>query len=121
MSEPIRRIRANQAFSEVVVFNNIAHISGQVDYRQSRTVQDQAARIFAFIDQLLAEAGTCKENLLHVNVYLANPGDFEEMNREWKRWLDTENVPARTVLQSQFSNPGWLIKVSAVAAVPDEK
>ncbi len=117
--DSIKRIGSNGDYSEAVVFENIIHISGQVDYKQSRTVAEQTAEILKTIDNILAEAGSSKENLLRVTVYLANAGDFEEMDNAWRKWIVTGREPARTVQQSQFSNPGWLVKIAAVAAVKD--
>ncbi len=116
--EGIKRYRSNKLFSEVVVYNGVAYVSGQVDYRQSRTCAAQTAEILQLMDRLLEEAGTNKENLLQAIVYLASPSDFEEMNIEWNKWIVPGHEPARTVVGSQFSNPGWLIKISLVAAVP---
>lgn len=113
----IKRISPNRRFSEGVIHNGVVYVSGQVDYQKHRGIGDQTRAVLRLLDEILESAGSDKHHLLHVNIYVANVGDIPGMNVAWEEWVSKEEPPARTVLQSDFADMGWLIKISAVAAV----
>jgi enamine deaminase RidA (YjgF/YER057c/UK114 family) len=78
----IRRIGIKQHLSLGVVHGDTVYLAGQVA-RTGDTVREQTADILAQIDELLAEAGTDKSNLLTANIWLTDISTFPEMNEAW--------------------------------------
>lgn len=118
MSE-LNHIGINRRFSECVVHDGKVYISGQVDFNRGRGVIEQTKAVLNAIDSLLIQAGTDKHHILKAEVYLADIGDYADMNKVWEEWV-SPTPPARSTLQSALPDPGWLIQISAVASIPEE-
>ncbi len=78
---------------------------------------EQARLAFDNVTTLLEAAGTDWANAVRVGIFLADLGDFGEMNELYKTYL-SEPYPARTTVQAGLP-PGMLIEVDCVALVPD--
>ena len=111
----IRRIRPNARMSAAVVHGDTVYVAGQVD-RAGATVAAQTAAILAKIDGLLAEAGTDKSTILSANVWLADIGTFDEMNRVWDAWVPAGDAPARATVGAQLADPACKVEIAVVAA-----
>jgi 2-iminobutanoate/2-iminopropanoate deaminase len=79
---------------------------------------EQADLTFKNLATLLEAAGTSWGQVVKVGIFLADMGDFREMNEIYKEFL-TEPYPARTTLEVELS-PGMLIEVDCIAVVPEE-
>ena len=76
---------------------------------------EQARLTFQNITTLLEAAGTAWENVVKVNVYLADLNNFAEMNEIYKTFAK-EPYPARTTVQAGLGQIA--IEVDCVALVP---
>ena len=111
----IQRIAVGPRMSQLVAANGCAYISGQVADDRNGSLQEQAKNILANIDRLLAEAGTSKEKLLKVDVYLAAIVDFDEFNTVYDAWVDPANPPARVCSEARLADPRIRVEIAAVA------
>jgi 2-iminobutanoate/2-iminopropanoate deaminase len=80
--------------------------------------REQAELTFQNVTVLLEAAGTSWENAVKVGVFLADLGDFSEMNEIYRRYL-TPPFPARTTVEAGLA-PGMAIEVDCIAVVPQE-
>jgi enamine deaminase RidA (YjgF/YER057c/UK114 family) len=69
------------------------------------------------IDTLLAKAGTDKTRLLHVQMWLDDMREFDEVNTVWDAWMPKEHAPARSSGESRMAKPGVLVELICTAAV----
>ena len=113
----IRRIEPNRRLSAAVVHNGVVYISGQVPDTLHADVETQTREILAKIDRLLREAGSDKSRLLTANIWLADIGTFDEMNRPWEAWLAEGAAPARATVEARIANPGYRVEIAATAAI----
>jgi enamine deaminase RidA (YjgF/YER057c/UK114 family) len=115
----IKRVEMSSRMSQAVVYGGLVYVAGQVVPRESMetTVAGQTRLILARIDQLLAQAGTSKEKLLSVSVWLANIESFAEMNSVWDEWVAQGATPARATVEARLATPDYLVEIAAVAAV----
>lgn len=60
-------------------------------------VYTQAKQILASFRTMLESVGSGMDHVMHVNVFLRNMDDFEEMNRAFREAFGT-HLPARTVV-----------------------
>ena len=75
----LKRIGNGAHYSEVIDYNGILYLSGQVNVN-THEIRSQSKAIFAEIDRLLAENGSDKEHILFVTLYLSDAANFEGMN-----------------------------------------
>jgi enamine deaminase RidA (YjgF/YER057c/UK114 family) len=105
--------------SQVVVHDATVYVAGQVALgAPGASVADQTRNILERIDELLGEAGSSKSKALSATIWLADMGDFDEMNEVWDAWIDPENPPARACVQSPaLAAPQFTVEIMVTAAV----
>jgi 2-iminobutanoate/2-iminopropanoate deaminase len=80
------------------------------------TFEEQAVRTFENIRLILEAAGASFRDVVRVNAYLSNMGDFARFNEIYQRYF-SEPYPARTTVHSALV--GFMIEVDCVAVLPD--
>src|SRR5438874_1563446 len=82
-------------------------------------VYSQARQILESFRVLLESVGSDLSHVLHVNVFLKDMRDFEEMNRAYVEVLG-EHRPARTVIGvSELPKPGALLTMNLTAVTKE--
>lgn len=113
----IQRIDVSKRFSEVAVHNGVAYLAGQVPTDASQDAYHQTQQVLSEIDKFLAKAGTDKSKILIATVYLANMGDYAEMNRAWDEWVAENNAPPRAAVEARLADANWKVEIVVTAAV----
>lgn len=120
-----RKVQTEQAprpvgpYSQAIVAGNTIYVAGQVpaDPKTREPItgpfEDQAVRVFENIKAILEAAGTSMDNVVRVNVYLADLGDFRKMNEIYQRYF-REDFPARTTVGAQLLST-YKIEVDCIA------
>jgi enamine deaminase RidA (YjgF/YER057c/UK114 family) len=85
----------------------------------SADITGQTRQVLAAVDQLLARAGTSKQNLLAAQIFLADMADFAGMNAVWDSWIATAGKPARATVEAALAKPGWKVEIMVTAALAD--
>jgi 2-iminobutanoate/2-iminopropanoate deaminase len=79
----------------------------------------QAKQILALFDGMLVYAGTDLHHVVHVNVFLKDMDDLDEMNRAFGEAMGTHR-PARTVVEvPDLPKLGALLTMNLTAVVVD--
>lgn len=99
-----------------VVHNGTLYLTGQVA-EPGQSAASQMHEVLAKIDALLAKAGTDKTRILHVQMWLDDVRDFDEVNVVWDQWMPKEHAPARSSGQGRMAKPGMLVELIVTAAV----
>ncbi|MGE8541223.1 MAG: RidA family protein [Acinetobacter sp.] len=118
MSDPIQRFGSNDFMSAVTVFNQVIYLSGQVPKKPEAGIEAQTLDVLNTIDQLLAQAGSDKSQMLSAQLFLKNLADFKTVNALWAEWLKDSPKPARATIKAELVNPDWLIEIAVTAAQP---
>lgn len=104
--------------SQAVVHNGIVTTAGQVAQNaKGASAADQTKDILNAIDELLAAAGSDKSSLLTATIWLADIGDFAEMNSVWDAWVSPGNAPTRACVESKLASPDFTVEIAVSAAV----
>ena len=114
----IERFDEEARLSGAVVHGATVYLAGQIAENATADAEAQTADILRQIDALLDRAGTSKRYLLSVQIFLADMGEFEAMNRAWDAWLDPRHKPARATVQARLADPSWRVEITAIAALP---
>ena len=97
----IERIETGTRSSKIVKHNGVVYLTGQV--AEGDTIQDQVRACLQNIDTLLEKAGSSKENLLRVQIWLADMSDFQGLNEVWNAWVPEGHAPARACGESKLA------------------
>ncbi|MFL1514740.1 RidA family protein [Pseudomonas prosekii] len=115
----IQRQLTNERMSQIVAHNGTAYLAGQVGDDMSAGIEQQTRETLSNIERLLDLAGTDKNHLLSVTIYLKDiDADFAGMNAVWDQWLPKGVAPARATVESKLCEPEILVELSVVAALP---
>lgn len=103
--------------SKIVEAGSMIFLSGQTAFGadEAHTLAQQTREVLRRIDALLALAGSDKQHLASVTIYLKDMDDFEPMNQVWEAWIDPQHAPARCTVQASLGLPELLIELSVIA------
>jgi enamine deaminase RidA (YjgF/YER057c/UK114 family) len=113
----IERIETGVRSSKIVKHNGIAYLTGQV--AEGETIQEQVQTCLQNIDALLEKAGSSREKMLRVTIWLADMSDFAGLNEVWNDWLPGGHAPARACGQAKLAREELKVEF-IVDAVYDE-
>lgn len=99
-----------------VTWNGCVHVSGIMPGDGEADMTRQTEEVLAEVDLCLAAAGTSKSALISATVWLADlDRDFAAFNVAWSAWVDRDNLPARSCVQSKLNGKG-LLEIAVIAA-----
>ncbi|UUP19881.1 RidA family protein [Nitratireductor thuwali] len=110
----IERRHKGPRMSQIVVHGDTIYLAGQVG--EGKTVREQTESMLASVDRLLAEADSSKSKILQAVIWLADMGDFADMNAVWDAWVDPENPPARACGEARLATPNYKVEAIITAA-----
>lgn len=117
---PIQRLHTNERMSQIVIHRGTVYLAGQVGEDMSAGIEQQTRETLANIEHLLGEAGTDKQHILSVTIYLKDiDAHFAGMNAVWDSWLPVGVAPARATVEAKLCESEILVELSVVAALPD--
>lgn len=111
----LTRIDRGPRMSQAVVHGDTIYLAGQVGI-PGENVTAQTKTALAAIEALLARTGSSKNHLLMATIWLADIGDFEEMNAVWDAWIGDAEAPARATGEAKLATPDYKIEIIIVAA-----
>ncbi|HNE91601.1 MAG TPA: RidA family protein [Agitococcus sp.] len=112
----IKRLQVATRYSEAAIHHGVVYLAGQVPNDVTQGIEGQTVEVLAMIDDLLAQAGSSKDHLLTVTIYLTDMADYAGMNKVWDAWLNQGFAPPRACVQAALANPLWKVEIVVVAA-----
>lgn len=114
----IRRLDAGPRLSEALVHEGRIYTSGFVaEEKAGGSIFDQTVDVLNQIDAMLARAGSDKSRLLKANIWLADIGTFDEMNRAWDAWVLPGAAPVRATVEAKLADPAYGVEIMIEAAL----
>lgn len=111
----IERMHTGARMSKIVKHNGVAYLCGQVG--AGDTVTEQTQDCLARVDALLKEAGSDREHILQAIIWLADMGDFAEMNAVWDAWVPEGHAPARACGEARLARDVLKVEIIVTAAI----
>ncbi len=111
-------------YSHVAIHGDTAYISGQLALdRDGNPLTDadfglQARTALENLDRCLAAAGTHRDHLLTVTVYIGDIAWWPEFDEVYANWIGPHR-PARAVAPVSMLHYGLAVEVQAIAAILD--
>jgi len=108
-------------YSTVIEHNGILYISGQlpldpITRKKPETFQEEALLVFNKLDKILNEAGSSKNNVLQIRIYLSNIDLWPTLNELYANFF-ADHKPARIVIPSPALHYNCSIEIEATAFV----
>jgi 2-iminobutanoate/2-iminopropanoate deaminase len=114
-------VRPAVPLSAVVVSGDFVYTSGQVAFDAEGTLvpgglEEQTTQVFENLSACLAAASCTLDDVVKVNAYLTDLGQFDVFNRVYAERF-SEPYPARTTVGVKLAE-GLLVEIEAVARIP---
>jgi len=113
---------ASLPFSEIVISNNTAYVSGQVSIDDKANlvegdIEAQTKVTLENLKKVLENAGLGLENVVRTGCYLLNRKDLPGFGKVYAEYF-TKDKPARsTIFISSLPIEGTIVEIDAVAMV----
>ena len=111
MSGTLRKIGGSSRFFAIAIHKDQVHLAGQVSQINDGDITDQARDVFAKVDALLAEAAIKREDLISLQIWLADMANYEGMNAVWDDWVSTITPPTRICVEARMAQPHYRVEV----------
>lgn len=113
---PITRTDSTPRMSRIVEHNGTIYLCGQVGKDSTKGIKEQTETTLEKVEGLLEKAGSDKENILSVTIYIRDMKDFSAMNEVWDAWVAEGHQPARACVEARMARPELLVEMSVIAA-----
>jgi NAD(P)-dependent dehydrogenase (short-subunit alcohol dehydrogenase family)/enamine deaminase RidA (YjgF/YER057c/UK114 family) len=120
MHAPLTRLGTTTRWSDAALHQGTVHVV-EVPATLPAPAAEQARQVLAQLEATLLHAGSSKERLLMVTVYLADMADRAAFNAVWDAWLVPGTAPVRACVQVGLAEPDYRVEIHAVAAPWAEK
>ena len=102
-----------------ITIGGVAGINPKSGQLAGADVLSQAAQILESFQIMLESVGSDLAHILHINVFLKNMDDFEEMNHAYTAKM-LNHIPARTVIGvKELPKPGFLLTMNLTAVTKE--
>lgn len=110
-------------YSRAVVDGDYVFVSGTTGYNyETMTISDnpveQAQQCFITIENVLAEAGSCLDNIVRIRYILPNKNDFEPCWPVFRKYLK-KATPAATMFVAELLDEKMKIEIEVTARLND--
>ena len=116
MSQDIIRYDPDKRLSDMVEYNGILYLAGQVGEDTTAGMQEQTKSVLSQIDKLLARGGSDKSRILSAVVFVADMRLKPKMDEAWTAWMDPKNSPARATVEARLGSVDTLVEIMCLAA-----
>ena len=111
-------IRKDQTprMSRIVEHNNTIYLCGQTAKDSTKDIKEQTITTLEKVEELLSQAGSDKQHILSVTIYIRDMKDFTAMNEVWDAWVIDGHQPARACVEARMARPELLVEMTVIAA-----
>lgn len=113
--------KSNGHYSQCIKHNGILYLSGQLPIRTEdreipESIEDQTDLVFKNIEKVLTCAGSNKNKILQVRIYIPNVELWDIVNARYRLFFG-EHKPARCIIPTRELHFGCSIEIEATAFV----
>ena len=109
-------------YSQAIRIGNLVYTSGQIPIDPATGVfaeggiKEQTRQSLTNVKAILEEAGLSMSNVVKTTVFMADMGDFADMNSVYAEFF-TEPYPARSAVAVKTLPKGALVEIEVIAEV----
>ena len=109
-------------YSQAIQVGNLVYTSGQIPIDPATGmivkggIKEQTLQSLTNVKAILEEVGLTMSNVLKTTVFLADMGDFADMNSVYAEFF-TEPYPARSAVAVKTLPKGALVEIEVIAEV----
>ena len=113
--------KANGHYSQCIEHNGLLYLSGQLPIDQNTksiptSIEEQTDLVLKNIENILIEAGSSKNHILQVRVYISNIELWGKVNERYRIFFQNHK-PTRCIIPTRELHFGSLIEIEITAIV----
>lgn len=112
----IHRINPCRRWSDITVFNGIAHFVEVADSDTSAGIESQVMQILTQAEAALAKIDSDRSRILSVTIYVTDFANLPALNKIWDAWFPEGSAPSRACVKAELADPDYLVEMAFVAA-----
>ncbi len=111
-------------YAQAIEHGGLVYVSGQLPIHPDRKalpigpIEEQTEQALANLDAILRMAGSRRDQVLKVTVYIADIALWDRVNAVYARFFG-DHRPARAIVPTRELHHGFQIEVEAIAAVTE--
>ena len=111
--------KANGHYSQCIAHNGIVYLSGQLPIDQKTksipsSIEAQTDLVLKNIETILTEAGSAKNKVLQVRIYISNIELWNKVNERYSLFFE-QHKPTRCIIPTRELHFGCLIEIEITA------
>lgn len=119
--ESAKMPKSNGHYSQCIRHNGILYLSGQlpldpVTRKIASNIKDQTDQALKNVENILVEAGSSKNKILQMRVYISNIDLWDQVNERYSIFFDNHK-PVRSIVPTRELHFGCLIEIEATAVL----
>lgn len=100
----------------VVEHNQVCYFGGLISRDLTCDMKGQTQDICDRLDELMAEVGASKKNLLTAMIYISDFSKKDGMNEAWLNWIEADDLPTRATIGVADLGENVLVEIVISAA-----
>ncbi len=121
----LKMAKANGHYSQCIEHNGILYLSGQLPINQNSkkipsSIEEQTDLVLKNVENILTEAGSSKNQILQVRVYIPNIELWDKVNDRYSVFFQ-DHKPTRCIIPTRELHFGCLIEIEITAIVDDKR
>ncbi|OLQ89109.1 hypothetical protein BIY21_03115 [Vibrio ponticus] len=116
----IYRINPSKRWSDITIYNGIAHFVEVAESDLSADIKGQVEQILEQAEARLFAIESDRTRILAVTIYVTSFAHFEQLNAIWDNWFPEGCAPSRACIKVELANPSLLVEMSFVAAAGEK-
>lgn len=109
-------------YAQGIIAGGMLFISGQLPVEPGKkpvpgqTIEEQTLQVLSNLENILSAAGTQKNRVVKVTIYVTDIAFWEKVNRVYSEFFG-EHRPARTIVPVRELHYGYDIEMDAIALI----
>jgi enamine deaminase RidA (YjgF/YER057c/UK114 family) len=112
----LRRIGTSTRWSDIVIHDRTMYVV-EVPADITGDITAQTREVLASLEDSLSQAGSSKQHLLMVTIFLTDIRDLEAFNAVWDAWVPAGHAPVRACVEARLGKNGYKVELQVTAAV----
>lgn len=118
----VKNLKSNGHYSLATIHGDTVYVSGQLSFdpetgeQKHGTVEEETLQVLQNIELILNEAGSKKEKILRMTLYIPDMKNWDIVNRVYSEFFG-EHKPARTIVPTKDLHFGFNIEIEAIAYI----
>lgn len=113
----LKRYPSNARMNAAVAYGKTLYTKAVTPLNADAGIEAQTKDVLDQIDDLLSAAGSGRDKVVKVMIWLSDIADFDGMNSIYDPWIAKGNEPVRACVEARLANPKMKVEIQVEAAL----